>query len=125
MTYPRNSVRSNSPKFPDLALSMPSPFDPNPYPDDALEHTQWGRWNRSFFDQPVYAQLFELETLLRAALDQPGQTSALLAQSELRQRLRADLLELEVAINQLEEVADHAYSQVVTEPERTLGADGR
>jgi hypothetical protein len=104
---------------------MPSPFDPNPYPDDAPEHAQWSQWNRSFFDQPTYAQLFELESQLRAALDQLSQTSALFAQSELQKRLRADLLELEVAINQLEEVADHAYSQVVTEPERSLDADVR
>lgn len=93
-----------------------TPISNNPYPDDAPEHTQWVRWNRSFFGQPVYSQLFELESHLRASLDQISQLSAQLAPSELRNRLRSEILELEVAVNLLEEMADHAYSQVVTEP---------
>ncbi len=40
----------------------------NPYPPGSFEHAAWQRWNQPYFQQPVYAQMFDLESRLRSSL---------------------------------------------------------
>ena len=40
----------------------------NLYPSGSFEHAAWKRWNQLFFQLPMYAQMFDLESRLRRSL---------------------------------------------------------
>ncbi len=88
----------------------------NPYPLDSFEHAAWKRWNQHYFQQPVHAQMFDLESRLRSSLWILLGLSDRIATPELQRDMRTCLLEFEATIEAVNETAEHAYSTVVTLP---------
>lgn len=88
----------------------------NPYPEDRSEHLLWQRWHRAFFDEPVHAQLYEIESELRQTITTLLQTGERIESPKLRSEMRTAILRLEETSLMLTEAAEHAYSRVVTKP---------
>lgn len=92
----------------------------NPYPFGSFEHTVWKRWNQQYFQQPVHAQMFDLESRLRSSLGTLLGVTDQITTPGVQRDMRTCLLEFEAIIEAVNETAEHAYSSVVTRPgERT------
>jgi len=88
----------------------------NPYARNTPEHRLWARWHRAFFDQPLHSQVLSVESQLRQTLSGLLQLSCKMEDSPLRSEVRTRLLEIEDAVDLLDEVAEHAYVQVIATP---------
>lgn len=95
---------------------MPPTFG-NPYPDDRAEHRLWQQWHRAFFDEPVHAQLYEIESELRHSITALLRAGERIDAAEIREDIRNVILQLEHTALMLTESAEHAYMRVVTAPQ--------
>ena len=86
----------------------------NPYPSDRIEYTLWEHWHQAFFNEPMHAQLYEIESLLQKTLSDLRVSSRRISSPDVRSEIRVSLLKLEQHVALLDEVAEHAYSRVVT-----------
>jgi hypothetical protein len=86
----------------------------NPYPKEAPEHRLWERWHQLFYAQPIAEQLIELHAHLRGSLDHFRALSPEIVPAAVNERFRREVIELEYAVNLLEEIA--AYTSETTGP---------
>ena len=89
----------------------------NPYPKDCAEHHLWHQWHRAFFDEPVHAQFYEIESELRHTITTLLKTGERIESQDLRGEMRRVILQLEQTALMLTEAAEHAYIRVVTAPQ--------
>ena len=90
----------------------------NPYKSGSFEHGLWETWNRAFFQQPVHAQILEVENQLR---EHVHALTALIEQVDpgrLRRQLTDCMLDIETRAEDLSDIAEHQYLAVVTRSAR-------
>ena len=95
----------------------------NPYAEGTPEHALWAHWHRAYFDQPVAAQLADIQSSLRQCLSALFRLNVKVVSFELRQQMRSCLLQVEENVNLLDEVAEHELARVVSRDSDTA-ADG-
>lgn len=95
----------------------------NPYAEGTPEHTLWAHWHRTYFDQPVYSQLADVESTLRESLCELLRLNARVGEVELQRQIHSFLLRLEAGINLLDEIAEHELVRVVARDPVANGGD--
>ena len=86
----------------------------NPYDAGTPEHRLWEGWNSDFFQQPMHAQLYETETRLRTCLHGMMLLASQVDEPSLRWKLQQANLKFETEIECLHEIAEHAFTALVT-----------
>lgn len=88
----------------------------NPYPPTSFEYQLWETWNRAFFQQPVHAQVLEVELQLRQHIHVLNGLAHEADVPEFRTRLIDAVLALEVQAEELNEIAEHQFMTIVNPP---------
>lgn len=85
----------------------------NPYRPGTFEHGLWETWNRAFFQQPVHAQILEVEHHLRQHIHELRVLARDADTVPLRSRLVDSILALELCAEELNEIAEHQFVAIV------------
>jgi len=86
----------------------------NPYQGDTFEHALWESWNRDFFQQPVHAQILEIENQLREQVHALSHLIQEMEAGRLRRQMTDCILALESHAEDLSEIAEHQFLAVVS-----------
>jgi hypothetical protein len=85
----------------------------NPYQGGTFEHALWEAWNREFFQQPVHSQILETERQLRENIHALTQLIQEMEHGRLRRQITDCMLEIETRAEELADIAQHQYLEVV------------
>jgi hypothetical protein len=86
----------------------------NPYQSSTFEHGLWEAWNRDFFQQPVHGQILEVEHQLREHIHTLTHLVQQMEPGRLRRQITECLLEIETRAEDLSDIAEHQYMELVT-----------
>ncbi len=86
----------------------------NPYQRGTFEHGLWEAWNQDFFQQPVHAQLLEIEQQLREQIHTLTRLTQEIEPGRLRRQITDCMLEIEARAQDLSDIAEHQFMEVVT-----------
>lgn len=86
----------------------------NPYQSGTFEYGLWEAWNREFYQQPVHAQILEVEHQLRENIHTLTHLVQELELGRLRRQITGCMLEIETRAEELSDIAEHQFTAVVT-----------
>ena len=85
----------------------------NPYQPNTFEYDLWETWNRSFFQQPVHAQIMDVEHQLRAHIHALTVLARTADAGDLRDGVADAILAIELRAEELNEIAEHQFVAIV------------
>ena len=108
MQYPQ--VTGDDASF--SSASIPTmPSGSNPYPPETSEHRFWDRYQAAYLAQPASAQLYELQSQVRAIWTALGRVRDAMEASPNQDACSEHLESLVTAMDELEQLADRMVQE--------------